>query len=240
MMQFLEGASGGHESTFAAGPMAEMIGGIPMGARLGAFTVESNQGHIGDAIDPKGGEDPTIYGHRASAEVARLSKFVAAQVYGAPPHHSYVWGGSGGGRRSPLCLEYGPDAWDAALPFVGGNSIVEHGSTERSRPGQTFGTMFNCQRILGDKVDQVFDATLPGGSGDPFAGLTAHQRVELPALYRLGFPRGDEFMIGRPLGQIWLWTSVADECRLPAAWDQVAAGFASGMGPPLLPVMGPP
>ena len=29
-------------------------------------------------------------------------------------------------------------------------------------------------------------------------------------------------------------------CRLPARWDQVAAGFASGMGPPLLPVMGPP
>lgn len=29
-------------------------------------------------------------------------------------------------------------------------------------------------------------------------------------------------------------------CRLPATWDQVAAGFASGMGPPLLPVIGPP
>ena len=29
-------------------------------------------------------------------------------------------------------------------------------------------------------------------------------------------------------------------CRLPATWDQVAASFASGMGPPPLPVMGPP
>jgi len=29
-------------------------------------------------------------------------------------------------------------------------------------------------------------------------------------------------------------------CRLPATWDQVAADFASGMGPPPLPVMGPP
>ena len=30
------------------------------------------------------------------------------------------------------------------------------------------------------------------------------------------------------------------ECHLPATWDQLAAGFASGMGPPRLPVMGPP
>jgi len=29
-------------------------------------------------------------------------------------------------------------------------------------------------------------------------------------------------------------------CHLPATWDQVAVGFASGMGPPPLPVMGPP
>jgi hypothetical protein len=29
-------------------------------------------------------------------------------------------------------------------------------------------------------------------------------------------------------------------CRLPVTWDQLAAGFASDMGPPPLPVMGPP
>jgi hypothetical protein len=29
-------------------------------------------------------------------------------------------------------------------------------------------------------------------------------------------------------------------CHLPATWDQVEATFASGMGPPPLPVMGPP
>ncbi len=36
------------------------------------------------------------------------------------------------------------------------------------------------------------------------------------------------------------WDSGKPLCRLPAGWGQVAAGFASGMGPPLLPVMGPP
>ena len=33
---------------------------------------------------------------------------------------------------------------------------------------------------------------------------------------------------------------IANECRLPVTWDQVVAGFASDMGPPPLPVMGPP
>lgn len=49
----------------------------------------------------------------------------------------------------------------------------------------------------------------PGGHGDPFVGLTSHQREELASLYRQGFPRGDEYMIGKPLGQMWLWTSMA-------------------------------
>jgi diacylglycerol O-acyltransferase / wax synthase len=29
-----------------------------------------------------------------------------------------VFGGSGGARRSPLCLAYAPDVWDAAMPFM--------------------------------------------------------------------------------------------------------------------------
>ncbi|MHB8463966.1 MAG: tannase/feruloyl esterase family alpha/beta hydrolase, partial [Acidimicrobiales bacterium] len=212
MLNPLAGAHGGHEESFSSAVMGEMMGGLRMSARLGAYMIESNQGHIGDTIDEKGGDDPTLYGHRASAEVARFSKFVAAQLYGQPPHHSYVWGGSGGGRRSPLCLENAPDAWDGALPFVGGGPIVEHGSTEKIKGAQTmsFASMFNCQRILGDKVFEVADAMAPGGHGDPFKGLDTHQREELAMLYRLGYPRGDEYMISQPMGQMWLWTSMAD------------------------------
>ena len=50
----------------------------------------------------------------------------------------------------------------------------------------------------------------PGGSGNPFEGLTTHEREELSNLYRLGYPRGDEFMIAKPMGQMWLWCSIAD------------------------------
>ncbi len=151
ILQPLEGAHGGHENSFSNDLMGGFIGGLRMCARLGACMVESNQGHIGDDLDPKGGDDPTLYGHRASAETARLAKVVAAQAYGEAPHHAYVWGGSGGGRRSPLCLENAPDAWDGALPFVGGGPIVEHGSTEKIQGAQvmSFASMFNLPAYIG-------------------------------------------------------------------------------------------
>jgi hypothetical protein len=89
---------------------------------------------------------------------------------------------------------------------------VPHGSTDRIRSGSTiaFGQMFLCQRILGDKIIDIAQAMAPGGHGDPFKGLNTNQREELSRLYKLGFPRGDEYMISQPLGQMWLWTSMAE------------------------------
>jgi hypothetical protein len=208
----IEGAHAGHEEAFA-GMMGQLLGGLPMIARLGGYMVESNCGHIGDDIDRRAGDDPTLYGHRAGVEAARFSKHVCKQVYGREPAYSYVWGGSGGGRRSPLHLEYGAGVYDGALPFMGGGDIAEYGTTARVRSEQPvhFGAMFNVQRLLeGDKLDRVIDAMQPGGSGNPFGGLSAHEREELANLYRLGYPRGDEFMIAKPMGQIWLWSSIAD------------------------------
>ncbi|HEY2659743.1 MAG TPA: tannase/feruloyl esterase family alpha/beta hydrolase [Caulobacteraceae bacterium] len=208
----LEGAHAGHEEAFA-GAMGALLGGLEMMTKLGGYMVESNSGHIGDDIDPRAGVDPGLYGYRASVESARFSKHVAKQVYGREPDYSYVWGGSGGGRRSPLCLEYCDGVYDGALPFMGGGNIETHGTNSRVRSEQplSFGSMFNVQRLLeGDKLDVVIDAMQPGGSGNPFEGLTTHEREELSNLYRLGYPRGDELMISKPMGQIWLWSSIAD------------------------------
>jgi hypothetical protein len=214
MFQPLEGGNGGHVVTFGGGVLGEMFQRIAMSARLGGYMVESNQGHIGDTFDSKAGEDPTLYGHRASAESARVSKHVAAQVYGSAPHHSYVWGGSGGGRRSPLCLENAPDVWDGCMPSTSGGEIAEHGNKKRVKAGSvmSFGQMFNVQRLLGkQKIIALADRMAPGGSGDPFEGLNTHEREELASLYRQGFTRGNEFMISEPMGQMWLWTSLAEE-----------------------------
>lgn len=213
MFQPLEGGNGGHVVTFGGGYLGEMFKTIESTARLGGYLVESNQGHIGDEFDPKAGDDPTLYGHRATAEVARFSKHVAAQIYGGPPHHSYVYGGSGGGRRSPLCIENAPGVWDGCLPSASGGEIGPPGNTQRIRTSSTmgFGTLFNVQRLLGyQAILELADRMAPGGNGDPFEGLTTHQREELALLYRQGFPRGNEFMISQPMGQIWLWASLAD------------------------------
>ncbi len=209
----LEGAHAGHEDAFG-GPMGQLIGGVALTVRLGGYMAESNMGHIGDDVDLKGGDDPTIYGWRAAAEAGRFSKHVAAQVYGTGPHHSYVWGGSGGGRRSPLVLENAPDVFDGALPFMGGGDVRPFPATERIKGAQvmSFACMFNVQRMLRDpdRSMRLIDAMQPGGSGDPFEGLNSHERDELASLYRQGFPFGDEFMIFTPMGQLWLWTSIAD------------------------------
>jgi hypothetical protein len=210
----LEGAHAGHEDAFG-GAMGDLIGGLSLCVRLGGYMAESNMGHIGDDIDPKGGDDPTLYGWRAAAETARFGKYVAQQVYGAAPHHSYVWGGSGGGRRSPLCLENAPDAFDGALPFMGGGNVEPFPTTAPVKSAQpiAFACMFNVQRLLrhGDTPARLIDAMRPGGSGNPFEGLDTHQREELVYLYEQGFPVGDEHMIFAPMGQIWLWTSIADQ-----------------------------
>ncbi|MCW2528220.1 MAG: hypothetical protein JWM76_3080, partial [Pseudonocardiales bacterium] len=62
-----------------------------------------------------------------------------------------------------------------------------------------------------EKIIALADRMAPGGSGDPFDGLETHEREELASLYRQGFTRGNEFMISEPMGQMWLWTSLAEE-----------------------------
>jgi hypothetical protein len=221
LYQPLEGANGGHE-TVQNGPLGRERGSIEMNFRLGGYMVESNMGHIGDVMDAKAGPDPTIYGWRAAAESARFSKFVAAQALGAAPTFAYVYGGSGGARRSPLCLAYAPDVWDAALPYMGDAMDGDYGDFRRLRTAaQHFCSMFNVQRVLGDKFYDVVDAMSPGGTGDPFGGVDTHQRQELANLYRLGFPRGDEWVIAQPMGQIWLWSSMAERIQrdYPQYWE---------------------
>src|SRR3546814_7598418 len=116
------------------------------------------------------------------------SDLLAAQIYGEPPANGYVYGGSGGGRRSPGCMEYGTGVYTGELPYHSGGNVEPYGTKSRVRSEQPvhFGLMFNVQRLLGDRFGAVVDAMQPGGSGDPFSTLSFHERVELSTLYSLG------------------------------------------------------
>jgi hypothetical protein len=101
-------------------------------------------------------------------------------------------------------LENAPDVFDGAFPFMGGGDVAAFPATARIKGAQvmSFACMFNMHRLLRDpaKSSRLVDAMQPGGSGDPFAGLTTHEREELALPYRQGFPPGDEFMIFTPIG----------------------------------------
>ena len=88
---------------------------------LGGYLVESNQGHFAD--EGMGATaDWELFG--ASAESALYSKKLAAEMYGQAPRHGYIWGPSGGGFRTMMCIENRPDVWDGASPHVTGAGIA--------------------------------------------------------------------------------------------------------------------
>jgi hypothetical protein len=184
LLQPLEGGNGGHENT-AQGPMGTTAG-IAFAAAAGCYLVESNQGHVGDDLRILFTE-PTVGAYRASAQSARFSWQLAAEMYGSAPHHGYVLGGSGGSARCLLCIENCPDVWQGAVPYIMGHSTSW---------SLGFSVQAHAARVLGPRMADVIDAVEPGGTGDPFAGLSGEQREALSAMYRAGFPRGAESSFG--------------------------------------------
>lgn len=210
-IQPLEGGLGGSEHSYAplTGAMGNLIGGFDFAVGIGAYMVETNQGHVGSELCPKAGDDASVYAYRASAEAGRLARHLAAQLYDEAPHHSYVFGGSGGSGRAAMCIEHVHDVWHGALTFMG--ATARPSGEDRPPSGAIFSQLYNAQRVLGAQLAGVVDALEPGGSGQPLEGLTAHQREALRDLYRCGFPRGVEYMIAHPMGQIALWGWTAEQ-----------------------------
>ena len=184
----LEGAVGGHE-TRAAHLTGDGLATIGFAFANGAYLVESNNGHI--AVGPatsRGSQHGSITTYRATAESARFARHLAQTMYGAKPHHGYIFGPSGGGWRTILCMENTTGIWDGAVPHISpaGNGI--------SFPC----AVANLTRVLGAEVSRVVAAWEPGGSGDPFEGLSTHQREELATLYRAGLQPGAEGQLLAP------------------------------------------
>ncbi len=176
LLHFFEGSLGGNEKT-----AYEVMGmrSLELAFACGAYLAESNQGHLGPEIHPRD-YSPSVLHWRANAETARYSKKVAAEMYGAPPHHSYGFGGSGGGLRSQHAIERAGDVYDGTVPFMTAHTYLM----------SDFPVALNALRVLRPKLEAIIDATQVGGSGDPFAGLNSEERLALAELYRSGFPIG--------------------------------------------------
>ena len=191
-LTFVEGGQGGHE-TRAAAMAGDGLGTIPFAIACGAFLVESNGGHVeeGPVALTRGPNDPAVTAYGANVQATRLARELAEDMYGAPPHHGYIVGGSGGGRAL-IGFERGEGLWDGCVQYV---NAAGHGF---SFPA----LITNVVRVLGPKVRDVAEAFEPGGSGDPFDGLTTEQRAELATLYRAGFQPGGEFQLEFPAWEL--------------------------------------
>ncbi|MGA5454738.1 PKD domain-containing protein [Streptomyces umbrinus] len=137
---------------------------ISFGADSGAYTVQIT----GTA------------GYRADAAAAKFAKTVAADYYkGHRRIFGYIYGGSGGSYQTIGAMENTTGVWDGAVPFIPG--------VPTSTPNNFFVRAF-ARLVLQDDAEQIADAVSPGGSGDPYTGLSEVERAVLREVTRMGVP----------------------------------------------------
>jgi hypothetical protein len=149
----------------------------------GAYFVETNGGGT-FAPGQTGGADPTITAYRANAAAAQYSCVVAATIYGPHRPYGYAFGGSGGAYRTIGSIENTRDVWDGAVPYVIGSTMALP---------NVFSVRMHAMRTLKDRFPQIVDAIEPGGSGDPYAGLSEEEQGALREATRMGFPLASWF-----------------------------------------------
>ncbi|WWD01009.1 hypothetical protein V866_007947 [Kwoniella sp. B9012] len=140
---------------------------LGFGAEAGGYTVQVS-GQIG-------------YRHEAAA--AKYSRQIAAEYYGvdAESINGYAYGGSGGSYQTIGALENTQDVWQGFVPYIM--------AFPKSIPDEVseiaFGALF-----LQDATGSISDAVLPGGSGQPYAGLSELQASVLGETSFNGIPIG--------------------------------------------------
>ena len=146
----------------------------------GGYFVETNGGgklDLARGVNPQA--DGTIAAYRANAAAARYSRAVAMKMYGGTRPYGYAYGGSGGAFRTVGSMENTRGVWDGAVPYVLGSTMAIP---------NMFTIRLRALRTLDKKFPQIVDAVEPGGSGNPYAGLTVNEAAVLREATRMGFP----------------------------------------------------
>ncbi|WP_163210033.1 hypothetical protein [Bacteroides sp. 519] len=167
------------DSETSAQAYPDEISPIGFSITHGAYFIETNEGGKLDFADSSTSRESSIGAYRANAACAELSRHIAKLIYDCERPYGYCYGGSGGAFRSAGSMEITKGVWDGAVPFVMGSS---------NAIPNVFGVRMHALRLLKDKMDDIIDALKPGGSGDPYATLTAEQRQTLQECTRMGFP----------------------------------------------------
>ncbi|MBN1551491.1 Tat pathway signal sequence domain protein [bacterium] len=118
-------------------------------------------------------------GYMGNAAAANLSRTIAANFYDySEKIYGYIYGGSGGSYQTIGGAESDNCVWDGAVPYIIGipssmNNFLIRGF---------------ARIILADKAELIADAVRPGGSGDPYSGLSEIEKSVLTEISKLGIP----------------------------------------------------
>jgi hypothetical protein len=145
-----------------------------------AFAISNGAYVVSDNNDGGVGGPGNLGAYRVNAAAAKYSRIVAEDLYKTTARpRGYIYGASGGAYQTLGAMENSDGVWDGGVPMVTGvpNAIPSFMTAE-----------LLALRVLGGKMPQIVAAMSPGGSGDPYAGLTAEQAGVLREVTSLGFP----------------------------------------------------
>ncbi|HWH97733.1 MAG TPA: PKD domain-containing protein [Pseudolysinimonas sp.] len=173
------------------------------------------------------GNASVALGYRHTAAAAKFAEQFAAEYYGWDQEiFGYLFGPSGGSFQTVGAAENTSEVWDGFMPLVLG--------TPMSNP-YDFTVRAAAALILSDKADQISDAVLPGGSGDPFAGLDAGEAAMLEELLAFGTPlqgwENPQYLLGLPGGLSGFLPPVGANAYVDAFWN--AEGYLGTEDSPL-------
>ncbi len=171
---------------FGSGGEAESPANIEFSIASGGYAVHTNmggtEGIMSTADDLVRHLDPSQGAYRVNAAAAKFSRLVAQQFYGYRHRpYGYIYGASGGAFQTVASAENTIGVWDGAVPEVMG--------TPNSIPSNFTIEIYALRVISQASFAKIVDALAPGGSGDPYAGLSPDEQAALLEATRLGFPQ---------------------------------------------------